>query len=130
MRPTPRLTLVLALALAPALAACGGDDGGGGGGGGGLGANVENAVRVTASDPFDYDRERYSADAGEVAFELTNDGNTNHSLLIDGEDFELVVDKEGDVDSGSIELEAGEYTIYCDVAGHRAGGMEADLKVG
>ena len=30
---------------------------------------------------------------------------------------------------GAIELAAGNYVIYCDLAGHRKGGMEAKLVV-
>jgi plastocyanin len=127
--PPVTVTVGLGLALAAALSACGGDDGGGGSGSG-LGGDVTNAVRVTASDPFDYDRESYGADAGEVSFELTNDGSIQHTLVLEDQDFRLVTSKNGDVDSGAIDLDAGEYTIYCDVAGHRAGGMEATVTIG
>jgi plastocyanin len=121
------LTAGLALALPLILAACGGDDDGGGGSG--LGSGVANAVRVTAEDPNDYDRDQYSAEAGQVSFELKNAGSTQHSLLVEGEDLRLLVNDDGDVDSGSVELEAGDYALYCDIAGHRAAGMEAELSV-
>jgi uncharacterized cupredoxin-like copper-binding protein len=39
----------------------------------------------------------------------------------------LVVAKKGDVDSGPVTLDAGTYTIICDVPGH--GNMRASLTV-
>jgi uncharacterized cupredoxin-like copper-binding protein len=35
----------------------------------------------------------------------------------------------GGRDSGTVTLQPGRYIIYCDVAGHRDGGMEARLLV-
>ena len=35
----------------------------------------------------------------------------------------------GEPSTGSISLEPGRYILYCDVAGHRESGMEAQLLV-
>jgi uncharacterized cupredoxin-like copper-binding protein len=44
--------------------------------------------------------------------------------VLDGQDFKLVDDDEGEID-----LAAGEYVFYCDVPGHRDAGMEGTLTV-
>ena len=47
-------------------------------------------------------------------------------LIKDVDGFKLSIGRE---DDGSVDLEAGSYTLYCDVAGHEAAGMVADLVV-
>lgn len=130
----PIVALFGSCILVLVVAACGGDDGGddaGGssspfGGGGGGGGQVDVAAR-----DISFDEDGYEVDAGTVTFDYTNDGALQHSLLIEGIDgFKLEVQKKGDADEGSVELEAGTYTIYCDVAGHRQAGMHATLEVG
>jgi plastocyanin len=108
------------------LAGCGGDDGGGGGATGG-----EADVVVHGTDALKFDKDSYSAQAGDVTIELTNDGTTPHTLLIDGDaDFQkLEAAGKGKSDSETVALTPGTYTIYCDVPGHRAAGMEATLVV-
>ena len=71
------------------------------------------------------------ATAGNVAVRYTNAGAIQHTLLIDGiSGFKLDVASSGDVDTATVKLEPGTYTLYCDVPGHRAAGMEAHLTVG
>ena len=133
MRRSTKFLTALVAGLVLLLGACGGDDddtssspssaplGGGSGGGEGL--------TVVAED-IGFDADSYEAEAGTVAVTYENDGSIVHTLLIEGvDDFELEVTSNGDVDEGSVELEAGDYVVYCDVPGHRSAGMEAELTV-
>ena len=126
-----RLTWIGALVVAGAvLAGCGGDDDSGGGGGDGLstGSGGGDTVTVVAQDSLRFDRDEYTADAGEVTIDYENSGNLTHTLLIDGvDDFKLTVTSSGDTDEGTVELEPGDYRIFCDIPGHES--MEATLTV-
>jgi plastocyanin len=127
MRRTPLAIAAASLVLALPLTACGGDDGGtadpppSNGGGGG------SELVVHGKDTLKWDKDAYTAKAGTIDVRLVNDGSVNHTLLIkDVDDFELKVPG---TDEGTVELEAGTYTLYCDVAGHEAAGMTAELTV-
>jgi cytochrome c oxidase subunit 2 len=128
-----RLTVIGALVITAAvLAACGGgDDGDGGGDGLSAGSGDGGGggpVTVVAQDSLSFDRDDYTASAGEVTIDYENGGNLTHTLLIDGvDDFKLSVSANGDTDEGTAELEPGDYRIYCDVPGHES--MEATLTV-
>jgi plastocyanin len=116
-----RSTAIAALVLVP-LASCGS-----GGSGGSSGPAVAGSVVVKAKDSLKFDKKTYTAKAGDVTFVYENLGSTAHTLLIDGvKNFKLTVGKK---DEGSVQLDAGTYTLYCDISGHRQGGMEAELKV-
>jgi len=62
---------------------------------------------------------------------VTNDGSVPHNFVIDGTDV-----KSSDLNSGDSErlmldgVGPGTYTVYCNIAGHRESGMEAQLTVG
>lgn len=122
--PGPRTTfLVVALVL---LAGCGDDDAAdpqatpSGG---------EGVVTVVAED-VDFGADSYEADAGTVEFEYVNEGIIQHSLVIEGDDdFRLLVETRGDIDRGSVDLDAGSYVLICDIPGHEQAGMVADLDV-
>jgi len=125
MTTTVSRLLLAAAAVALPLSACGGDDDGGG-------SDVpEGAVEVVGTDALAFEPDAISAPAGEVSLALVNDGSIPHTLVIEGfeDDLKLSIAGSGDVDSGSLTLEAGEYTYYCDVAGHRGAGMEGTLTV-
>jgi plastocyanin len=93
------------------------------------GQEAEGTVAVVAED-IGFDEDVYEAGAGTVAVEYRNDGALAHTLVIDGvDDFKLDVPGSGDQDEGSVELDAGTYTLFCDVPGHREAGMEATLEV-
>lgn len=90
-------------------------------------ANGENSssseVNVTATN-WDFDQDTYSADAGEVTINLTNEEG-HHGLMIEGTDVEI--DGEG---SATATLEAGEYRMYCSIpCGEGHEDMETTLVV-
>jgi plastocyanin len=117
-----RLFLAAAAVAAP-LSACGGDDGG---------SDVpEGAIEVDGTDALTFEPDAISAPAGEISLALVNDGSIPHTLVVEDfeDDLKLSIAGSGDVDSGSLTLEAGEYTYYCDVPGHRGAGMEGTLTV-
>ncbi len=104
------------------LTACGGDDE--------PTPAADADLVVEAVSALAWDRDRYSAEAGDITIELVNNDSLAHTLLIDGVDgFKLDTPTKGDRDDGSVELEAGTYEMYCDVPGHREGGMVAVLTV-
>jgi plastocyanin len=121
------LHILSALALTLTLAACGGGDGGTTGGTtGGAGSGT---VSIEASD-FAFDPSNVTAAAGTIEFELINVGASEHDLVVEeADDTEVVRAAAGETATGSIELEAGTYTIYCSVPGHRQSGMEGTLEV-
>jgi plastocyanin len=123
-----RRTLLLVLALATfalVLSACGGGDEEGGGGNGG------QTVQI-AADPggdFAFDTDTLEASAGETTFQFTNEASVDHNFIIEGvEGAATDTFKEGE-DSITVDLEAGTYTFFCSVPGHREGGMEGTLTV-
>src|SRR5680860_240177 len=93
-------------------------------------ATGDAAVTVIAED-IKFPEDTYQAEPGTVAIAYRNEGSIQHTLVIEDVDgFKLDVPGNGDVDEGSVELEAGEYTLFCDIPGHRSAGMEATLEVG
>jgi plastocyanin len=57
--------------------------------------------------------------AGEVTFELVNDGNLEHNVTVDDLGDEMVVEAMGgETATGTVELEPGTYSFHCDVPGH------------
>ena len=122
---TPRLLLAGAL-TALTIGACG-DDADTTGSTGTSGPRDGNTLTVRAFDALKFDKDAYETSAGEVSVVYENDGSIAHTLLIRGVgDFKLSV---GDTDEGTVELDAGSYELYCDIAGHEAAGMVADLTV-
>jgi plastocyanin len=147
-----RITWILALLLAAgvlAAAGCGDDDDEGDGGGsaestptatataepteesGGGGGGGE-ALTLTA-DPggaISWEPSELSAPAGSVSIELVNDSDVPHAVEVEGNG----VEEESETVTGAnttltVDLEPGEYTYYCPVGNHRAGGMEGTLTV-
>jgi uncharacterized cupredoxin-like copper-binding protein len=142
MKRFPLLIVIGVLAVF-GLAACGGDDNkdtttepaatepattettttGEGGGGG----TVEQAA--DPSGALEFEKKSLTAPTGAVTFEFTNDSSTPHDFVVeqDGQDIAKteVISESSDTAKGT--LEAGDYTFYCSVPGHRQAGMEGTL---
>jgi plastocyanin len=71
------------------------------------------------------------ATAGTVKIVSKNDESIDHNIAVEGSglDEKGPVVKNGATSEVDIDLEPGEYTFYCSVDGHRAGGMEGKLTV-
>lgn len=119
------LTCALAALLALAVAGCGSKSGGSGG-------PKQVTVRAGESGQMQYSVKTLEAKVGqvlEVQFENV-DPSQPHSLVIK----ELGV-KSSQVQAGKSEVvtvraaKEGTFQIYCDVPGHKDGGMEAQIRV-
>ena len=118
-------TTTFLLLVVFALTACGS----GGGGSSEPVAAGDGTVQVEARD-LAFSPTQVSATAGEIEVELENVGAAQHDFVIEEAGDQLVVQAApGDTATGTIELEAGSYTFYCSVPGHRAAGMEGSLEV-
>jgi plastocyanin len=97
------------------------------------GAPPPGALKLAADPGGDlrFDKKALSAKAGRVAIAFTNDAQVPHNVAIESSGRE--VGKSRTVTGGSAnliaELKRGRYTFYCDVTGHREGGMEGTLTV-
>jgi uncharacterized cupredoxin-like copper-binding protein len=132
----------LAMTACLGLGACGDDDDGG---------TEGAAVPVTLRD-FEIELGATSAPAGEVTFEVHNEGPSVHEFVVfqtdlapdelptdddgnvaEGEDFEPVDEIEDiavdDDPTLTADLEAGPYVLVCNVPGHYAQGMAAAFTV-
>ena len=123
MRLLIRTAAVVVLVAMP-LAACGG-------GSSSTGSLAGADVTVHAKDTLKFDKSEYTAKAGAIKIGYLNDGSLTHTLLIDGQPGfnKLQVTSHGQSQIGDAQLPAGSYTLYCDVPGHRAAGMQATLVV-
>ena len=143
MKKLLALSAVVALASF-GLAACGDDDDDDGGdttaaattteettaGGGGAGSTVE--VAAPANGDFAYEPSELTAKAGAVTIDFDNPATLSHDVVVEDENgqelgkTDLVSQGEA---STTVDLQPGTYTFYCDVPGHREGGMEGTLTV-
>ena len=140
MSRRPLLLLFTVLALALAVSACGGDDDDDA-------AAEEPAAEDTTTheetgedggahltltaDPsgaFAFDETELTAAAGEVTIELVNDSGIPHNVEIEGQDAVSETITEGSTEV-TVTLEPGEYVYFCNIPGHRQGGMEGTLTV-
>jgi uncharacterized cupredoxin-like copper-binding protein len=69
---------------------------------------------------------------GRYTFELKNDGQVQHDLVVDGPG--VADEKTPVIDGGktaklTVELQRGTYDLYCSVPGHKQAGMDVKIKV-
>jgi len=70
--------------------------------------------------------------AGPTTFVVTNAGEAEHNFEIEGQGVEEELPrnlKPGETAELRIDLETGEYEVYCPVPGHKEAGMELELTV-
>jgi plastocyanin len=135
-----KLLLLLAVVALSAfgLAACGGDDddddggettaaattttdtGAATGGGGGAGGTVK--ITAAADGSLAYDQSEVSAPAGPVTIDFDNPASLSHDVAVEdssGSELgktDLISESQT---STTIDLQAGSYTFFCTVPGHR-----------
>lgn len=91
------------------------------------------AMVVKAVPSLRFDAAKYGpVKAGEVLIGYSNEDSVRHTLILAKDNtkvanFKLITNGKGAVDSGTVNLDAGTYTLLCDVPGH--GGMKATLTV-
>jgi plastocyanin len=95
-------------------------------GGAGGGETIDISETEFAIDPADVNTQ-----AGEVTFAISNDGSAPHNLEVEGNGIEEVSDtiEGGQKTDLTVELQSGEYEMYCAVPGHREQGMEGTVTV-
>lgn len=129
-------SLLAAAALALTLAACssGGDAGGNGADSadGGGGSAEAGAVTFVGTDDVAWESESVSTSAGSNELTLECGDAVPHGLAIEGvqDGAELAACEGGGTGDATVDLEAGDYTFFCTVDGHREQGMEGTLTVG
>lgn len=115
---TIRISAAVAAGASLTLMACaGGDDGG-------ADEPAGQVLQVASLDSLKFDPPTLTATAGEITIEHDAQGSVTHTLVIEEAGVRLVGD-----DEATFELEAGEYTYYCDVPGHEEAGMVGTLTV-
>jgi plastocyanin len=141
------LALLAVVALATlGLAACGGDDddddGGDtaaaettteettGGGGAGGGATVD--ISSPSGSDLAFDQTDLTTMAGSVTINYNNPQSLSHDVVVEDESGQVLGEteliSEGETMT-TVDLQPGTYTFFCDVPGHREGGMEGTLTV-
>ena len=134
-----RGALVACATLAFGLAACGGGDGDGSEAAAGAAADkgaaaaaeapAGSGLEVVAKD-IAFEPAELTVGSAPAEITLRNDGAIIHTLVVEGAPgFKLEAVK-GASDTGTLDVDPGTYTAYCDQPGHRAAGMETKLTVG
>ena len=93
---------------------------------------ADTDLEVHAIAGLKFDKTSYEVATGETFVAYVNEDTIRHNLIVAQGDtklsgFELKVNKNGDIDSGSVTLAAGNYVLLCTVPGHQS--MKADLTV-
>ena len=94
----------------------------------GCGGTVQ--ISAASDGSLAFEQSEVSAPAGEITVEFDNPASILHDVVVeDADGNELIATDQisGDQTTASGEVEAGDYTFYCSVPGHREGGMEGTL---
>ena len=136
-------TIFVAIVLAAfGVAACGDDDDEGedttaaettatqttAGGGGGTTLDIS----APEDGSFAFDQTALDAKAGTVTIDFDNPANVSHDVVLESEDGSEIGRTplvSGGQESFTADVKPGTYTFFCDVPGHREGGMEGTLTV-
>jgi plastocyanin len=99
-------------------------------GGGGAGGTVN--ISAAADNSFSFDQKDVTSPAGTVTVDFNNPASLSHDVVV-ADSSGTVLGKTDLVSQGqastTVDLQPGTYTFYCDVPGHRQGGMEGTLTV-
>ena len=88
------------------------------------------ATKVPVSEvEFKITIESTALKAGEITFEVKNDGKIPHDLAIKGTSDKTKLIPAGGTAELKVTLKAGKYELYCTVPGHEAAGMKLDITV-
>jgi plastocyanin len=95
-------------------------------------AEAENGVlEMPATGATNFEFADATAPAGALTIRSPNETPVEHNIALEGGgvDEEGPVVGQGDVSEIEVNVDAGEYTFYCSVPGHREAGMEGPLTV-
>jgi len=90
------------------------------------------AVSADPSGALRWDKQEYTAQAGDVTFVVKNPSQMTHQFSVEGNgvNYKSPNIKPGSTNNFTIKgLPAGGYQIVCNYPGHKAGGMVATLTV-
>jgi plastocyanin len=99
--------------------------------GGGPAAQAKDgtlSIPADANGQLAFQTKQATAPPGKLTVEMPNKSGTPHDIVIDGKGKGQVV-KDGGVSKFSASFDAGSYTYYCSVPGHREAGMQGKLTV-
>jgi plastocyanin len=126
-RPALKQAFALLLAAAFVLGACGGDD-----------DDSTSGTTAAAGDEIVVKTSEFAFDPADVTMSAgkdytvvvdNSDGKVEHDWVVEGTDITILAPPRGTADGAVKVDEAGTYTVYCSIAGHREAGMEGTLVV-
>ncbi len=124
-RRTIAISTTLLAAVSLAVGACGDDDGDAEAGGA---ETTEGAATLTVTaKEFSFAPEALTA-RSDFTLTLNNAGAMQHDIRVEDTDI-MVEAAPGKSATTEAHLEAGTYTIFCSIPGHRDAGMEGSLTV-
>jgi len=97
-------------------------------------AKAESGTLSIPADPsgaLAYQFGSAEAPAGQLTIDSQNEASIPHNIALEGDGVDEVGPEVqgGGTSEIDVDLQPGEYTFYCSVPGHRAGGMEGKLTV-